>query len=126
MTMIRTLGIILGLLLLWCAIVLGAPPPGADESLAPWFQSLMVPPGNGAMSNTPCCSLADCRNAQYRATATGYEAFIDRKTFGSDAPDAWLPVPGVRVLHRKDNPTGEAVICWYQGEIRCFVAGLET
>ena len=37
------------------------PPPDADMSLAPWFQSLKQP-GTG-MS---CCSMADCRPADFR------------------------------------------------------------
>jgi hypothetical protein len=60
---------------------------------------------------------------QYRAVADHFEAFIDRRTFGADAPDDWVPVPPSNVLHRRDNPTGEAVVCWYNGEIRCFVEG---
>jgi hypothetical protein len=94
------------------------PPPGSDGSLAPWFQSLAQP-----YTGYPCCSVADCRTVQYRAVADHFEAFIDRRTFGADAPDDWVPVPPSNVLHRKDNPTGEAVVCWYNGEIRCFVEG---
>jgi hypothetical protein len=55
--------------------------------------------------------------------ADHFEAFIDRRTFGAEAPDAWVPVPPSNVLHRQDNPTGEAVVCWYSGQIRCFVEG---
>ena len=90
----------------------------ADPALAPWYQSLEQP-GTGY----PCCSISDCRTVQYRTVADHFEAFIDRRTFGEDAPDDWLPVPPEHVLHRRDNPTGEAVVCWYNGEIRCFVEG---
>ncbi len=100
------------------ALALAKPPPGADGSLAPWYQSLAQP-----NTGYPCCSVADCRTVQYRAVADHFEAFIDRRTFGADAPDDWVPVPPSNVLHRKDNPTGEAVVCWYNGEIRCFVEG---
>src|SRR5277367_3081477 len=88
------------------ALALAKPPPGADGSLAPWFQSLAQP-----YTGYPCCSVADCRTVQYRAVADHFEAFIDRRTFGADAPDSWVPVPPSNVLHRKDNPTGEAVVC---------------
>jgi hypothetical protein len=98
------------------ALSFAKPPPGADGSLAPWYQSLAQP-----YTGYPCCSVADCRTVQYRAVADHFEAFIDRRTFGADAPDDWIPVPPSNVLHRKDNPTGEAVVCWYNGEIRCFV-----
>jgi hypothetical protein len=94
------------------------PPPDSDGSLAPWYQSLAQP-----YTGYPCCSVADCRTAKYRAVADHFDAFIDRRTFGPDAPDAWVPVPPSNVLHRHDNPTGEAVVCWYNGEIRCFVEG---
>jgi len=111
------LGPLLGAAVPACA----APPPGADLSLAPWFQSLAQPD-----TGYPCCSVADCRTVQYRAVADHFEAFIDRRTFGADAPDAWVAVPSANVLRRRDNPTGEAVACWYNGEIRCFVEGAGT
>jgi hypothetical protein len=95
-----------------------APPAGADLTLAPWFQSLAQP-----QTGYPCCSIADCRTVQYRATADHFEAYIDRRSFGADAPDTWVSVPPWHVLHRLDNPTGEGVACWYNGEVRCFVEG---
>jgi hypothetical protein len=105
-------------LLCAAALAFAKPPPGADGSLAPWYQSLAQP-----YTGYPCCSVADCRTVQYRAVADHFEAFIDRRTFGADAPDDWVTVPPSNVLHRRDNPTGEAVVCWYNGEIRCFVEG---
>lgn len=93
-----------------------APPPGADPALAPWFRSLQQP-GTG----WGCCSIADCRPVRYRMADDHYEAFIDRQSFGANAPDQWEPVPPDHVIRTADNPTGEAVACWYAGEIRCFV-----
>ena len=110
--------LLVGSLLGAAARAFAAPPAGADPALAPWFQSLEQPE-----TGYPCCSIADCRMVQYRATADHYEAFIDRRSFGEDAPDAWVAVPPSHVLHRHDNPTGEAVACWYGGEVRCFVEG---
>lgn len=95
-----------------------APPAGADPALGPWFQSLAQPE-----TGYPCCSIADCRTVRYRASVDHFEAFIDRRSFGADAPDAWVSVPPWHVLHRQDNPTGEGVACWYNGEVRCFVEG---
>jgi hypothetical protein len=89
-----------------------APAPGDPQHdlLAPyagWIQGLTNP-----VSGEGCCSLSDCRVVDYRQAAdgSGYEAFIDRKTFPG-APDAWLKVPDAVVLHRA-NPTGFAVACW--------------
>lgn len=89
------------------------PPPSADMSLAPWFQSLRQP-GTG-MS---CCSMADCRQTDFRIRDGHYQAMIDGH---------WEAVPPEAVLQRADNPTGRAVVCYsrYQG-IMCFVKGPET
>ena len=90
-----------------------APPPNADATLAPWFQSLRQP-GTGIS----CCSMADCRATEYRTTAIGYEAFVD---------DKWMPVPPDRVLEHTDNPTGRAIVCYMPGRgILCFVRPAET
>jgi hypothetical protein len=101
------------------ALVLGAipagaaPPPDADPSLAPWFQSLRQP-GTGIL----CCSLSDCRATSSRMTASGYEALIDNR---------WLPVPSNRVLEHTPNPTGRAIVCYLPGQgILCFVRPSET
>jgi len=91
----------------------GQPPEGADPSLAPWFQSLHQP-GTGVS----CCSIADCRQTDYRTNGYGYEALID---------GAWLVVPSEKVLHRVDNPTGRAVVCYMPGRgIMCFVTPEES
>ena len=90
-----------------------APPENADPALAPWFQSLRQP-GTGVS----CCSLADCRIADYRTDGNGYEAFVD---------DKWLAVPPDRVLQHTDNPTGRAIVCYMPGRgILCFVRPAET
>lgn len=88
-------------------------PPDADPALAPWFQDLRVP-GSG----TSCCSVADCRPAEYRTSGDHYEAFIDGQ---------WLVVPPGRVLQRSDNPTGHAIVCYTPTlGILCFVRGPEV
>jgi hypothetical protein len=63
---------------------------------------------------------------QYRIAGDHYEVFIDRKSFGENAPDQWLAVPDKVVLHRHDNPVGEAVACYYGGEVKCFVEASGT
>ena len=92
---------------------MAAPPEGADMSLAPWFRSLRQP-GTGAS----CCSIADCRPADFRIQGGGYEVHL----YGE-----WKPVPPEVILRRSDNPTGRAVVCYtpYRG-IMCFIRGPET
>ncbi|HUK60805.1 MAG TPA: hypothetical protein VLV50_16355 [Stellaceae bacterium] len=90
-----------------------APPSGADSFLAPWFQSLRQP-GTGIS----CCSIADCRQTQYRTGSDGYEALIDNK---------WIAVPREKVLDHTENPTGRAVVCYLPGlGVMCFVRPSET
>lgn len=94
-------------------LAIGAPPPDADSTLGPWFQGLKQP-GTGAS----CCSIADCRQVDYRTEGDHYQALIEGK---------WLDVPPDRVLAHQLNPTGRGVVCWtpWQG-ILCFVAAAET
>ena len=100
-----------------------APPPGADGSLAPWFQSLSAPG-----SNASCCSIADCRNVQAEIRGDGHWwAWVDSRTFPDRAPNAWIMVPDDVILKRHDNPSGEKRwLCWYAGSVRCFVEGSGT
>ncbi len=103
----------IALLVPLAAATRAAPPPDADPSLAPWFQSLQQP-GTG-MS---CCSVADCRPTDYRTVGDHYEAWIE---------DRWIAVPNAKILRRVDNPTGRAVVCWSpQAGILCFVRAAET
>ena len=101
-----------GLLLAANAAAAAAPPPDADNSLAPWFQSLRQP-GTG----TSCCSVADCRTTDYRTQGDKYEALIDGR---------WIIVPAEKILQRADNPTGRAVVCSTPAlGILCFVRAAE-
>jgi hypothetical protein len=96
-----------------------APPDGADPALAPWFKSLSQP-----RTNQPCCDMADCRTVKYRITGDHFEAFIGNEfPRWSNPPRDWVNVPNENVLHRTDNPTGEGVACWFQGQVLCFVEG---
>jgi hypothetical protein len=90
-----------------------APPPDADPTLSPWFQSLRQPG-----TNVSCCSIADCRPVDYRTTPSGYEVWIE---------DRWQAVPPEKVLQRADNPVGRAIVCWTKMTgIMCFVRAPET
>ena len=103
--------------LLTAALVLPAatdaqPPPDADPALAPWFRSLLQPG-----TSISCCSVTDCRAAEYRIEADHYEALIGER---------WFVVPPDKILQRTDNPTGHAVVCWTpQRGIVCFVRATE-
>ena len=99
--------------LMWPAVAIAHPPPNADMSLAPWFEGLRQP-GTG-MS---CCSIADCRQTDFRTIGTHYEALIDGQ---------WRPIPPDKILDRIDNPTGRAVVCYTPSlGVMCFVRGPET
>lgn len=88
------------------------PPENADPKLAPWFQALRQPD-----TGISCCSIADCRQTDYRTSGDHYEALIQ---------DRWVSVPPEKVLSRTDNPTGRAVVCWTPATgIMCFVRGPE-
>ncbi len=50
-------------------------------------------PGTGIS----CCSIADCRQTDYRAAGDHYEALVQGR---------WISVPPEKVLDRTDNPTG--------------------
>lgn len=89
------------------------PPARADPALAPWFGSL-TQPGTG-MS---CCSIADCRQTDFRIQGDHYEAVVQGE---------WREIPRDKILQRADNPTGRAVVCWSPAlGIMCFVRGPET
>jgi hypothetical protein len=97
-----------------------APPDQIDPELSPWFESL-TQPGTGAK----CCGISDCRVADFRRDADGYEVKVDR-TWGLSAT-FWLRVPSERILDRTDNPTGQAVLCFTPAAgILCFVRPPES
>jgi hypothetical protein len=90
-----------------------APPPNADPTLAPWFNSLRQP-----WTNALCCSMADCRPVESRLNDGHYEALIENE---------WRRVPDHLILNRSDNPTGRAIVCWTpQVGILCFVRAPES
>ncbi len=95
----------------------GAPPPGADLTLAPWFESLQAPNGKS------CCSIADCRPVSYRIAVDHYEVLAGRT---DDGADIWLAVSPDVVLQRYDNPTGRPVACILGGRVLCFVKAAES
>ena len=97
------------------AVAWGRPPDeGVDPALRGWFESLKQP-GSGV----PCCSVADCRPADYRLAREGYEVFLDQR---------WVRVPDERILRGLHNPVGRAVVCRSpaSGTIICFVPADET
>jgi hypothetical protein len=96
-----------------------APPPGGDTEFSPWFRSLRTP-----QTGQSCCGVADCRRVQYRIVHDHFQAYIGGEfPRWQSPPHAWVDVPETSVLHRHDNPTGEAVACWASGAVVCFVEG---
>jgi hypothetical protein len=110
MTRFAILGACVGLV---ATSAVARPPPNADMSLAPWFQGLRQP-GTGIS----CCSMADCRQTDFRIAGSHYEALVEGE---------WREVPRDKILDRTDNPTGRAVVCYTPaGGIMCFIRGPET
>ena len=86
---------------------MAAPPPNAEDALAPWFRSLQVPG-----TNTSCCDEGDFRRTVAEMAPYGLRA---KTLFG------WIPIPR-RIILYIPNPTGEAILCWTpnRGPL-CFV-----
>jgi hypothetical protein len=107
-------------LVLFSLVAVAAPPANPDLRLAPWFKSLTRPwwPGSGA--TVKCCDIADCRVTDFRSMEGHYEVMIDERFPGVHGA-WWQRVPTEAVLEHKDNPTGGAVACWYEGKVLCFV-----
>jgi hypothetical protein len=90
--------------------LLAKPPPGATANSL-WFESLEDPE-----TTLSCCDEADCRVVDDRIAGDHYEVLVR---------GAWIAVPAGKMLHRTDNPTGRAVLCWSPAfGIMCFVPGL--
>ncbi len=86
------------------------PPPNPDPRLSAWFESLI-----DQDTMLPCCGEADCRAVEARVAVGHHEAFVE---------GAWQPVPEEKIVHRVDNPTGHAILCWsLDFGIMCFVPG---
>lgn len=117
-----------------------------SEPFADWYQSLTVP-GTGGQGLSPhsCCSGGrgeqdeDCKNVETRTVrdadgSVHLEAFASSKLFPDSgrspsyghAPDDWVRVPDGSVIRGRENPTGDAVGCWFSGRWRCFVEGTQT
>jgi hypothetical protein len=95
---------------------------GAHDAAHPeedmWYQGLSRRDG---MTTYNCCNRQDCKPATYRLDRGNVEAFVDTKTFGPTAPNDWVLVPQAIILPQHDNPTGEGVACWHNGQLVCFV-----
>ena len=113
--------LILGLFALFgCAtpVAHAAPPENSDGRYSEWFRSLKQPG-----TENSCCDLSDCRSVRVRVGAEGYEALISKPDFPIEFP-TWVAIPADKILQGKDNPLGQAVVCWrpHPGVI-CFVQG---
>jgi hypothetical protein len=114
--------ILAGVLGGYCTPLRAEAPDNADPTLSPWFRSLRQPG-----TNQSCCDMADCRMVQYRTAGDHFQAFIGNEfPRWTNAPHAWVDVPNANVLHRRDNPTGEGIACWFQGQVLCFIEGNGT
>lgn len=104
-----------------------------DDANSEWYHTLLLP--NGPMKGAICCSKNDCKPVLSRIRHDRWEVWIDSKGFPDvpgvplegHAPNDWVVVPVDAEIHGKINPEGsEAVACWYNGVVRCFVPGTMT
>jgi hypothetical protein len=92
------------------------PPEDSDqykqmEPYKDWLLKQRQPPDKYG-NQFGCCSVSDCRIVDVRTADDGLEAFIGSKTF-SGAPDKWLKIPGVVMLHDHDPEHPPfPVACW--------------
>src|SRR5258707_11470351 len=81
-----------------------------NDQLSTWYRSLQTPYGKS------CCNMHDCHTTDARIEHEHWQAKIG---------DQWIDVPDSAVLHR-DNLAGEAVICMWNGSVRCFIPASQT
>lgn len=87
-----------------------APPPNPDPGLSRWFGDLVDPD-----TGIPCCDETDCRVVEERVTNDHFEVLLEGR---------WHTVPAEKVLRRRENPIGRAVLCYSKAlGIMCFVPG---
>jgi hypothetical protein len=101
------------------AIAVGNPPPPGSEDaqlLGPYGQAIhdAQRPEGGR-----CCDVPDGTAVDARIAGDHWEVKFRNARF-PDAPKGWTPVPDGAVLRSWSNPTGEAIVWWYFGSIRCF------
>lgn len=99
------------------------PPEDSNPAYSPFFHDLVQPPTSKYQPGHGCCDKSDCRTVDARLTKSGqWEAFLDRKSFGPDAPDDWVLMPDRQIV--RDPPEGrrplQAIVCWKRGDIYCF------
>jgi hypothetical protein len=97
------------------------PPPGSEdaEMLGP-YSAAISDARRDDMPNYKCCDIGDGTVVDARIAGDRWQVkFRDHARF-PDAPTDWTDVPPEAVLHRWHNPTGNAIIWWLDGHIRCF------
>jgi hypothetical protein len=93
-------GLIAAAIVLQTVVAIANPPENVaiDPAMSRWFNSLRQPG-----TQHPCCSISDCRCTGYEIHGGHFEITIDGWPYA---------VPDAAVLHRVENPTGEAVVCY--------------
>jgi hypothetical protein len=68
-----------------------------------WFKALKNPRNGGNR-----CDLSDCRRTDARTNGNQWQ---------TRAPDgSWITISADKVVHNQGNPTGEPILCAYEGE----------
>ena len=93
----------------WTTDSLARPPPGGPTPEAGWFRGLRQP-----QTGASCCDEADCHripDSERRQRNGHWEFLATRKTFRSEADNAWHVIPETQWIPRSTNPTGALVVC---------------
>ena len=97
---------------------LAHPPPGVvpDPATHKWYDDLR------SMEGWACCDVSHCRPAAVLPNDDGRVfAFIDKKSYGPTAPDAWREVPVRELRARGNRPPGVrgAIVCYADNRVVC-------
>lgn len=97
---------------------LAAPPAGIvpNPEHREWYDNLRSREG------WSCCDISHCRPAVVIPNDDGRVfAFIDKKSYGPDAPDGWREVPLAELRVRGNRPPGirGAIICYADDRVTC-------
>lgn len=64
-----------------------------------------------------CCDIGDGRPVEARVVGNHWEAHVTPQHFPGER-DRWMEIEDERIV--KGNPTGQAILWLYHGQVQCF------